>query len=150
MQRLVVVATPNEVKLVNKVLSNQDYDAILITGVGGINIIQALKSYPQNTHIINVGFAGSAKIPKGSVVRVKQVSLFHEKCNYEEPIISLDYKGVKCYTSCDFVGNKDAENSVFDMELAFIAALGFYKVEGIKVISDSIDYEEYEKTIQTL
>ena len=104
----------------------------------------------NNKNIINVGFAGSAKIPKGSVVRVKQVSLFHEKCNYEEPIISLDYKGVKCYTSCDFVGNKDAENSVFDMELAFIAALGFYKVEGIKVISDSIDYEEYEKTIQTL
>jgi hypothetical protein len=59
-------------------------------------------------------------------------------------------EGVTCFTSCDFVGDKKAENSVFDMELAFIAALGFLKVESIKVVSDSIDYEEYEKTIKTL
>jgi hypothetical protein len=58
--------------------------------------------------------------------------------------------GVHCYTSCDFVGDRKAENSVFDMELAFIAALGFLKVESIKVISDTIDYNEYERTISTL
>ena len=58
--------------------------------------------------------------------------------------------GVYCYTSCDFVGDEKAENSVFDMELAFIAALGFRKVESIKIISDSINYAEYEKSILTL
>ena len=56
-------------------------------------------------------------------------------------------EGVHCYTSCDFVGDKERENSVFDMELAFIAAMGFRKVESIKVISDCIDYAEYCQTI---
>ena len=36
------------------------------------------------------------------------------------------------------------------MELAFIAALGFLKVESIKVISDSINYSEYITTVNTL
>ena len=83
-------------------------------------------------------------------VKVKQVSLYHKVCNYDEPIYTLANEGVSCFTSCDFVGDKTAENSVFDMELAFIAALGFAKLESYKVISDNIDYEEYKNTIATL
>jgi hypothetical protein len=150
MRRIVAVATPSERKLIKRFLTDEDYDAVVITGVGGTNVIRSLRSYPQDTHIINLGFAGSANIPKGSAVKVKQVSLYHKECDYEEPVMKIAPAGVHCYTSCDFVGDKEAKNSVFDMELAFIAALGFLKVESIKVISDSIDYAEYTRTIQTL
>lgn len=150
MRRIVAVATPQERKLIKRFMTNEDYDAVVITGVGGTNVVKALRSYPQDTHIINIGFAGSATIPKGSAVKVKQVSLFHEACEYEESVMKIAEEGVHCYTSCDFVGDKEAENSVFDMELAFIAALGFWKVESIKIISDSINYAEYEKSISTL
>ena len=143
MRRVVAIATPQERHLIKKFLTDEDYESVVITGVGGTNVIRTLRSYPQDTHIINIGFAGSATIPKGSFVKVKQVSLYHEKCDYQEPIMKIGNEGVNCYTSCDFVGDKTAENSVYDMELAFIAALGFLKVESIKVISDSIDYKEY-------
>lgn len=150
MRRIVAVATPEERKLIKCFLADEDYDAVVITGVGGTNVVRTLRTYPQDTHIINIGFAGSATIPKGVAVGIKDVSLFHENCDYEEPVMKLADKGAHCYTSCDFVGDKTAENSVFDMELAFIAALGFLKIESIKVISDSIDYKEYQNTIQTL
>lgn len=150
MRRIVTVATPQERKLIKRFLTDDDYEAVVITGVGGTNVVRTLRSYPQDTHIINIGFAGSATIPKGSAVRVKQVSLFHKVCEYEEPVMKIAAEGVHCFTSCDFVGDKTRENSVYDMELAFIAALGFMKIESIKVISDSIDYEEYLKVIQTL
>lgn len=150
MRRIVAVATPQERKLIKQFLTDEDYEAVVITGVGGTNVVRTLRSYPQDTHIINIGYAGSATIPKGTAVKVKQVSLYHEVCDYDEPVMKIADDGVCCYTSCDFVGNKNAKNSVFDMELAFITALGFLKVESIKVISDSIDYKEYEKTIKTL
>jgi hypothetical protein len=150
MRRIVAVATPQERKLIKRFLTDEDYEAVVITGVGGTNVVRTLRSYPQDTHIINIGFAGSATIPKGSTVRVKQVSLYHKACDYDEPVMKIAEEGAHCFTSCDFVGDRKAENSVFDMELAFIVALGFLKVESIKVISDSIDYKEYEKSILTL
>lgn len=150
MRRIVAVATPQERRLIKRFLTDEDYEAVVITGVGGTNVVRSLRSYPQDTHIINIGFAGSATIPKGSAVRVKQVSLYHKACDYDEPVMKIAEEGAHCFTSCDFVGDRKAENSVFDMELAFIVALGFLKVESIKVISDSIDYKEYEKSILTL
>lgn len=150
LRTLVAVATPQEMKLIRQLLDREDYDKVVITGVGGTNVVARLRSYPRDTHIINIGFAGSATIPKGEVVRVKDVSLYHPNCEYDEPVMQISDEGVHCYTSCDFVGDKEAENSVFDMELAFIAALGFRKIESIKVVSDGIDYEEYEQTISTL
>lgn len=150
MRRIVAVATPQERKLIKRFLTDEDYEAVVITGVGGTNVIRTLRSYPQDTHIINIGFAGSGTIPKGTAVRVKQVSLYHKVCDYEEPVMKIASEGVNCYTSCDFVGDKERESSVFDMELAFIASLGFLKVESIKVISDNINYSEYLNTIQTL
>ena len=150
MRRIVTVATPKERRLIKRFLTEEDYDAVVITGVGGTNVVRTLRAYPQDTHIINIGFAGSATISKGKVVHVKQVSLYHPRCDYEEPTMVIGKEGVHCYTSCDFIGDKERENSVYDMELAFIVALGFLKVDSIKVISDSIDYEEYEQTIATL
>ena len=150
MPRIVAVATEAEKNLISRFLAKHEYNEVVVTGVGGTNAIKSLQRYSRNSHIINIGFAGSGTIPKGTAVKVKEVSLFHKVCDYEEPIIRLAEEGVHCYTSCDFAGDKGLENSVFDMELAFIAAIGFRKVESIKVISDNIDYEEYLRTIQTL
>ena len=36
---------------------------------------------------------------------------------------------------------------VFDMELAYILALGFKKVESIKIVSDNLSLKEYEENI---
>ena len=76
MRRIVAVATPQERKLIKRFLTDDDYEAVVITGVGGTNVVRTLRSYPQDTHIINIGFAGSATIPKGSVVKVKQGPFF--------------------------------------------------------------------------
>lgn len=149
MPRIVAVATIPEKRLIKRFLADNEYDEVVVTGVGGTNVIKELGRYSKISHIVNIGYAGSGTIPKGSAVIVKDVSLFHKVCDYDEPIMHLADEGVHCYTSCDFVGDKERENSVFDMELAFIAAMGFRKVESIKVISDCIDYAEYKKTILT-
>ena len=148
--RIVAVATQEEKRLIARFLNKGEYDLVVVTGVGGTNVIKTLQKFPRCYCIINIGFAGSATIPKGQAVKVKQVSLYHKECNYNEPTFTLAEDGANCFTSCDFVGDKTAENSVFDMELAFIAALGFKKLDSYKVISDNIDYEEYKNTIATL
>lgn len=55
---------------------------------------------------------------------------------------------IKCYTSNDFVLNTDIkEPCVFDMELAYIMALGFKRVKSIKIVSDNLSIKEYEQNI---
>ena len=52
-----------------------------------------------------------------------------------------------CYTSADFVTHTDIkEPCVFDMELAFILALGYRNIQAIKVVSDNLDKKQYDKT----
>ena len=60
---LIVIAEKEELKLVEE-LGLQD-EPIIITGVGGINVINALKNIPKNEHIINVGYAGSNNLNIG-------------------------------------------------------------------------------------
>lgn len=54
---LIVVAEKGELKLVDE-LGYKDY-SVMITGVGGVNVIHAFKSFPRATEILNVGYAGS-------------------------------------------------------------------------------------------
>lgn len=37
------------------------------------------------------------------------------------------------------------ENNVFDMELAFIMAMGFKNVKSEKIVSDNLNLKEFEK-----
>ena len=56
---------------------------------------------------------------------------------------------VPCYTSNDFVlETKIKDPVVFDMELAYILALGFEEVESIKIVSDNLSLKEYETNIK--
>ena len=123
-------------------------EKVLVTGVGAVNILQALRDVPRDTPIRNIGYAGSNSIPVGTEVRVGRVELYHPHYAYEEPVFQMD-GDVPCYTSCDFVTETEiTEPCVFDMELAFILALGFTNVTAVKIVSDSLSTEEFEKNIK--
>ena len=50
---------------------------------------------------------------------------------------------VKCLTGTDFVLESNVSGCVFDMELAYIKALGFENVIAYKYVSDNLDLQEY-------
>lgn len=151
---LIVIAEKEELKLVEE-LGLQD-EPILITGVGGINVINALKNIPKNEHIINVGYAGSNNLNIGTRVAVSVVKTLHEKANFTEQSkccyiqtknfdVDVD---APCYTSTDFVTKtKIKEDCVFDMELAFICSL-FDNVWAIKVVSDNLNKKQYKENLK--
>lgn len=138
---MTVIATDDELKLV------QDKLNIIKTGVGGLNVIKSLKDLSRNTKILNIGYVGSNNIPIGTRVKIGQCRLYHPNVEYKEPTYKLN-GNVTCYTSNDFVLSTDIkEPCVFDMELAYILALGFKNVESIKIVSDNLSLKEYEKNI---
>ena len=142
---MIVVATDEEYKLAKKRFKGQE---IVKTGVGGINILNTLKEADKGQKIINFGYVGSNVIPIGTEVRIGECRLYHPNVEYEELIYKLD-GDITCYTSNDFVlETKIKEPVVFDMELAYILALGFKNVESIKIVSDNLSLSQYEEEIK--
>lgn len=145
---MIVVATDEEYKQARKHFKRH---IIIKTGVGGINVYRKLKRLPKWLKITNYGYVGSNKIPIGTKVEIKECQLYHPNVEYDEPKFKLktrSRKAVKCYTSNDFVLNTDIkEPCVFDMELAYILAMGFKRVESIKIVSDNLSLKEYEENI---
>lgn len=142
-KELIVIATENERELL-PLLKLEGRD-VLVVGVGGTNVIKALQDISRDTPIINVGYAGSLNIPINSVVKIGECRLHHVNADYDEPIYNLG-GDVACYSGCDFVTKSNIPDCVFDMELAFICAMGF-QVQSIKVVSDNLNYEQYERNI---
>lgn len=139
---LIVVAMPQEVSLVKSI---RPEDKILVTGIGAVNVITALRDVAKNTPILNVGYAGSNSIKLGTRCRIGKVALNHPKAAYKEPQFMLG-GDTPCFTSSDFVTESDiAEPCVFDMELAYILALGFTNVVAEKIVSDNLSEKEYER-----
>ena len=142
---LIVVATDAEYALAKRVSKHE----IIQTGVGPLNVIEALKDIPKEAEIINLGFCGSNSIPKGTIVEVGECELLHETADFASPTYTLQSKGVKCYTSNDFVtGTNKTKPCVFDMELAYILALGFKNTRSIKIVSDNLNQNEYKGAIE--
>lgn len=141
---IVVVATDEEYMLAQERFRGR---TIVKTGVGGINTLTTLKRADKRHRIVNFGYVGSNVIPIGTEVRIGKCKLYHPNVEYEEPTYKLG-GDVTCYTSNDFVLHTDIkEPVVFDMELAYILALGFKNVESIKIVSDNLSLKEYEKEI---
>jgi hypothetical protein len=142
---MIVVATDEEYKLAKKRFKHH---LIIKTGVGGINVIRTLKHFPKWLKIINFGYAGSNVIPVGTEVKVSWCELYHPNVEYKEPTFATkDFitSNICCYTSNDFVlKTKIKRKCVFDMELAYIFALGFKNVTSIKIVSDNLSLKEYE------
>lgn len=143
--KMIVVATDEEYKLAKKRFKHH---IIIKTGVGGINVVKKLKRFPKWLKITNFGYVGSNVLPIGTEVRVGESRLYHPNVEYQEPTYILN-GNVKCYTSNDFVLNTDIkEPCVFDMELAYICALGFKNIESIKIVSDNLSLKQYEEEIK--
>ena len=145
--KLIVVATDEEERLAQKRFKGHK---IIKTGIGGINVVEKLKNVPKWLKITNFGYAGSNAIPIGTEVRIGYCSHYH-KTEYFDRAYSLGKPEDKiwCLTSDEFVEEyKSKEPIVFDMELAYILALGFKNVESIKIVSDNLSTKEYEENVK--
>ena len=163
---LIVIAEEGERKLIEKYIPDCKWD-VLVTGVGAVNVIRSLRDLPRDIRILNIGYAGSANFEIGTLVEVSEVRLNHPNCNYNEPVVPVspcdlsnnapctaqdapslfpiaDRRAV-CYSNCDFVLQSDYKDCVFDMELAYIAALGFERVSALKVVSDNLSLHAYHE-----
>lgn len=155
MNELIVIAEREELKLVDKLVDKgilKKGITTLITGVGALNVISALKDIPKDAHIINIGYAGSKNLCPDAFYEVSKVTLNHPNVDYPEPLykcneIFNDLFSRPCYTGCDFVLKSDKQDCLFDMELAYISALGFENVSSIKYVSDNLDLQEYRKKL---
>lgn len=147
----VVIADASELQLVKRHPELQRYP-VIITGPGPLNVMQALQPLDRKSNIINLGYAGSLIYPVGTEVKIRTCGTCHDRAHFDEPGGWMDVPGdAVCLSSTDFVEKapKSAPaNAVFDMELAFIEALGFETIMAYKTISDKLDYDEYKTGIK--
>lgn len=157
MAKYIIMAEEGEANLLDKARTELGLDlsdaTLIYTGVGAINIIQHLQDLDREAEIYNIGYAGSANFDLGTWVEVTEVRLNHPNVSYAEPklklsVFSNQYSAVRqaiCYTNCDFVLASDYKDCVFDMELAFIAALGFKNLHALKYVSDNLSLHAYHE-----
>ena len=161
-KKYIIMAEEGEQVLLDKAREELGLDLrdaeLIYTGVGAINIIRTLQSLDREAELYNIGYAGSANFDLGTWVEVTEVRLNHPNVTYEEPtleVMSLRDSGISvsrypeksaiCYTNCDFVLASDYKDCVFDMELAFIAALGFKNLHALKYVSDNLSLHAYHE-----
>lgn len=150
---LVVIAQKEEMKLVEEL--GYDDCPVLITGVGGVNVIKALRDLPKSTEIMNIGYCGSNHYEVGTKVQASFVKTNHDIADFIEPLNPLKrvwniIDSATCYTSTDFVTKTNKEEPcIFDMELAFIVSM-FDNVSSIKVVSDKLNYNQYKTNTHTV
>lgn len=147
---VIVIAEKEEIELVKEL--GYEFYPVIITGVGGANVVRELRCFPQDTEILNIGYAGSNTLPVGTKVVVNcchtysEIAKFYEKTNiFTTTSFAENFVRCPCYTSTDFVTHTNKEEPcVFDMELAFICAL-FSNVSSIKVVSDNLSIDKYRE-----
>ena len=160
MVKYLVMAEDGEQKLLDLAREQLGLDLsdakVIYTGVGAINVIRALQDLPRDAELINIGYAGSANFNVGTWVEVSEVRLNHPNVTYDEPALKIsdsqapisDALRAICYTNTDFVLQSDYKDCVFDMELAFIAALGFTNLHSLKYVSDNLSLHAYREHSQ--
>ena len=162
MRKIIVMAEEGELSLLDKAKEQLGLDLrdaqLIYTGVGAINIIRSLAGLDRDAEVYNIGYVGSANFEIGTWVEVTEVRLNHPNVTYPEPELQLSLiknhqspitnhqspiiKSV-CYTNTDFVLASDYKDCVFDMELAFIASLGFKLLHSLKYVSDNLSLHTY-------
>ena len=141
---IVVVATDEEEKLAQRY-----FNKVIKTGVGFGNVYNKLHRLNRNEPILNFGYAGSNNIPIGTVCRVGISENYHPNVEFKEKSYKLKNGKYKCLTNNDFViATEIKEPVLFDMELYAIMSMGFKKVESIKIVSDTLNKEQYEREIR--
>lgn len=148
LNRFLVVATKDELSLPAALELLDSGTPAVVTGVGGTNVIQSLSFFPRDCEIVNVGYCGSRSFGVGDRVEISDCMLYHPNCSFSEQTFHIGQGNARCLTAGDFV--QDAvlnDGTVVDMELAYIAAMGFKNIKSIKYVSDKLDYGEYERTL---
>ena len=157
MAKYIIMAEEGERELLSKAREQLGLDLsdaeIIFTGVGAINIIRSLQSLDRDAELYNIGYAGSANFDVGTWVEVSEVRLNHPNVTYPEPELKIpnlqsplsNCRRAICYTNTDFVLASDYKDCVFDMELAFIAALGFTHLHSLKYVSDNLSLHAYHE-----
>ncbi|MBR1480591.1 MAG: hypothetical protein IJ609_01490 [Paludibacteraceae bacterium] len=178
-QPTILIAEEGERSLIEKYLRLTDCP-VIVTGVGALNIIRALRDIPRDTPLLNIGYCGSSNFAIGAAVVVSEARLNHPNVTYPEPVLPLrpcpeewlrsavcegasdaaiagavcdrDDKPASravlqavCYSNTDFVLQSDYRDCVFDMELAYIAALGFTQLSALKIVSDNLSLHAYHE-----
>ena len=156
-KKYVIMAEEGERTLIDQLRESTGIDLskeeIIFTGVGAINIIRTLQNLDRSAELYNIGYAGSANFDLGTWAEVTEVRLNHPNVTYAEPELKLAALGCSssglrqriCYTNTDFVLASDYKDCVFDMELAFIAALGFKHLHSLKYVSDNLSLHAYHE-----
>jgi len=155
MERYIVIAEEGERSLIAQHLPGCNWP-VIVTGVGALNVIQALQNIPRDAELLNIGYAGSSNFAIGTLVEVTEVRLNHPNVTYPEPTLRLqglptdlktDVEPIKavCYSNTDFVLASDYKDCAFDMELAYIAALGFKHLTALKHVSDNLSLHTYHE-----
>lgn len=131
---------------------------IVVMGVGALNVLDTLRDVPRETRLLNIGYAGSANFEIGSLVAVTEARLNHPCITYPEPKLMLTpvdatllqcpdaVTQAVCYSNTDFVLQSDYRDCVFDMELAYIAGMGFSRLSALKIVSDNLSLHTYRQT----
>ena len=162
MAKYIIMAEEGEYALLEKAREQLGLDLsgaeLVYTGVGAINVIRALQHLDREAELYNIGYAGSANFDIGTWVEVTEVRLNHPNVTYKEPRLVLidetlgaelpldhEAKRAVCYSNCDFVLASDYKDCVFDMELAFMAALGFKRLHSLKYVSDNLSLHVYHE-----
>ena len=156
-KKYIIMAEEGEHSLLEKAQCTFGLDLsdaeLIYTGVGAINIIRSLQHLDRDAELYNIGYAGSANFDLGTWVEVTEVRLNHPNVTYPEPELTIQKSKLKiqnclqavCYSNCDFVLATDYKDCVFDMELAFIAALGFKHLHSFKYVSDNLSLHAYHE-----
>ena len=156
MAKIILMAEEGERSLLEKAQQELGLDlsgtTLVYTGVGAINVLRNVQSLDREADIYNIGYAGSANFDLGTWVEVTEVRLNHPNVTYKEPALALtpidalqerEMTRAICYSNCDFVLASDYKDCVFDMELAFMAALGFKHLHSLKYVSDNLSLHAY-------
>lgn len=154
MKKYILIAEEGERDLLAKYVPECDWP-VIVTGVGAFNIIRSLRDIPRDAYLLNIGYCGSSNFAIGSLVEVTESRLNHPYVTYPEPQMPVaPIEGVQvngelipsvCYSNTDFVLASDYKDCVFDMELAFIVALGFERVSSLKIVSDNLSLHDYHE-----
>ncbi len=160
MKGYILIAEEQELKLIDDLGLCKDDWQVVITGVGAINIMRATRSIPKDALVVNIGYAGSSNFEIGSWVDVTEARLHHPKVTYPEPALSLSVRAQEigappaiaekmhravCYSGVDFVTESIFRDCAFDMEVCFIAAMGFTRLCSLKYVSDNLDLHTYRE-----
>ena len=152
-EKYLIVATPDELDLpFSKVLLDYGYTPV-ITGVGGANVIAAIKDLPRTSEVFNIGYAGSLCYPVGSAHFISDCRLWHPNVTFHEKTYHINDVEIiprLCLTSGDFLldGERLPDNSVVDMELAYICAFNFARTTSVKYVSDNLNLKQYYERSQ--